>query len=40
LYRKTIGGCAEALYSKIDDLLHSHLSEQRMYEKMDNDMGA
>jgi len=40
LYRKTIGGCAESLYGKIDELLHSHLSEQRMYEKMDSDMGA
>ncbi len=35
LYRKTIGGCAEALYEKIDELLTAHLSEQRMYEKME-----
>ena len=35
LYRKTIGGCAEALYDKIDDLLTSHLTEQRMYEQME-----
>ena len=35
LYRKTIGGCAEALYDKIDELLTAHLSEQRMYEKME-----
>jgi hypothetical protein len=35
LYRKCIGGCAEGLYEKIDDLLTSHLSEQRMYEQME-----
>ena len=35
LYRKTIGGCAEALYDKIDEMLTAHLSEQRMYEKME-----
>tara|TARA_R100001443_G_scaffold977_2_gene3854 strand:- start:39212 stop:39466 length:255 start_codon:yes stop_codon:yes gene_type:complete len=35
LYRKTIGGCAEAVYDKIDELLTAHLSEQRMYEKME-----
>tara|TARA_A100001201_G_scaffold93900_2_gene81607 strand:- start:354 stop:623 length:270 start_codon:yes stop_codon:yes gene_type:complete len=40
LHRKTIGGCAEALYGKIDDLLTAHLKDQRMYEKMDRDMGA
>ena len=35
LYRKTIGGCAEALYEKIDELLTVHLQEQRAYERMD-----
>ena len=35
LYRKTIGGCHLELYDKIDELLTSHLSEQRMYEKME-----
>ena len=35
LYRKTIGVCAEAIYDKIDEILTAHLSEQRMYEKME-----
>jgi len=35
LYRKTIGGCAEALYEKIEELLSAHLQEQRAYERMD-----
>ena len=35
LHRKTIGGCAEALYEKIDQLLTAHLQEQRAYERMD-----
>ena len=35
LYRKCIGGCAESLYGKIDELLTSHLTEQRMYERME-----
>ena len=35
LYRKTIGGCAEALYEKIAELLTAHLQEQRAYERMD-----
>ena len=35
LHRKTIGGCAEALYEKIDELLTDHLTEQRMYERME-----
>ena len=35
LNRKCIGGCAESLYEKIDELLTAHLSEQRMYEKME-----
>ena len=34
LYRKCIGGCAESLFEKIDELLSSHLSEQRMFERM------
>ena len=35
LYRKCIGGCTESLYGKIDELLTSHLTEQRMYERME-----
>ena len=35
LHRKTIGGCAEALFEKIDELLTAHLQEQRAYERMD-----
>ena len=35
LHRKTIGGCAEALYEKIDELLTAHLQAQRAYERMD-----
>tara|TARA_R110002012_G_scaffold208515_1_gene378620 strand:+ start:97 stop:333 length:237 start_codon:yes stop_codon:yes gene_type:complete len=35
LYRKTIGGCAEALYEKIEELLSAHLQEQRAYERME-----
>jgi len=35
LHRKTIGGCAEALFDKIDELLTAHLQEQRAYERMD-----
>ena len=35
LHRKTIGGCAEALYEKIDELLTDHRTEQRMYERME-----
>jgi hypothetical protein len=35
LHRKTIGGCAEALYEKIDELLTAHLQEQRAHERMD-----
>ena len=32
LHRKTIGGCAEALFGKIDELLTGHLKEQRACE--------
>lgn len=35
LHRKTIGGCAEPIYEKIDELLEAHLKEQRAYEKID-----
>jgi|TARA_R110002051_G_scaffold72463_2_gene130971 hypothetical protein len=35
LHRKTIGGCAEPVYEKIDELLEAHLKEQRAYEKLD-----
>jgi|TARA_R110001592_G_scaffold118418_3_gene320829 hypothetical protein len=31
--RKTIGGCAEELYGKIDELLSAYLEEQRSHEK-------
>jgi len=34
LYRKCIGGCAESLFDKINEMLSSHLSEQRMFERM------
>ena len=35
LYRKCIGGCAESMFDKIDELLTAHLSEQRIFERMD-----
>ena len=35
LHRKTIGGCAKALYEKIDQLLTSHLEDMRSYEKLE-----
>ena len=35
LHRKTIGGCAEALFGKINELLPAFLAEQRSYEMMD-----
>jgi len=35
LYRKCIGGCAESLFDKIDELLTNHLSEQRMFERLE-----
>jgi len=35
LHRKTIGGSAEALYEKIEDILTAHLQEQRAFERMD-----
>jgi hypothetical protein len=35
LNRKTIGGCSEPIYEKIDELLEAHLKEQRAYEKLD-----
>jgi len=35
LHRKTIGGCAEALFGKIDELLTSHLRDQRHFQKME-----
>lgn len=35
LHRKTIGGCAEALFGKINELLSALLLEQRGYELMD-----
>ena len=31
LHRKTIGGSAEALYDKIDEILTAHLQEQRAF---------
>jgi len=34
LHRKLIGGCAESVFDKINDLLTAHLSEQRMFERM------
>ena len=35
LHRKTIGGCAEALFEKINELLYGHLLEVRRDELMD-----
>ena len=35
LHRKTIGGCAEALFEKINELLYSHLVEVRRDELFD-----
>jgi hypothetical protein len=35
LHRKIIGGCAESLYSKIDELLTSHLKDQRAFQQME-----
>ena len=37
LHRKTIGGCAEALFGKINELLTAYLAEQRHFELMDKD---
>jgi|TARA_R100000664_G_scaffold34010_1_gene53336 hypothetical protein len=37
LHRKTIGGCAEALFTKINDLLSGYLREQRAFEMMDDE---
>jgi len=34
LNRKIIAGCSEALFDKIDEMLTSHLSETRMFERM------
>lgn len=34
LHRKLIGGCAESVFDKINDLLTAHLSEQRMFERL------
>jgi hypothetical protein len=33
LHRKVIGGCAEALFDKINDLLTGHLLDMRAYEQ-------
>jgi hypothetical protein len=35
LYRKCIGGCAESMFEKIDELLTAHLSEQRVFERLE-----
>ena len=37
LNRKIIGGCAEALYEKIDMMLSAYLSQQYVYEQQDRD---
>jgi len=34
LHRKLIGGCAESVFDKINELLTAHLSEQRMFERL------
>ena len=38
LNRNLIAGCAEALHSKLNELLQGHLAEQRAFERMDNDV--
>jgi len=35
LHRKTIGGCAQSLFDKVSDILDSYLTEQRHFERMD-----
>ena len=37
LNRKIIGGCAEALYDKIDKMLSAYLEQQYVYELQDRD---
>jgi hypothetical protein len=37
LNRKEIAGCAQSLFEKIDMVLAAFLSEQREYERMDNE---
>ena len=37
LNRKIIGGCAEALYDKIDMMLSAYLEQQYVYELQDRD---
>ena len=37
LHRKTIAGSAQSLFEKIDMVLTAFLSEQREYERMDNE---
>jgi hypothetical protein len=37
LNRKIIGGCAEALYEKIDMMLSAYLEQQYVYEQQDRD---
>tara|TARA_R100001082_G_C4359848_1_gene158775 strand:+ start:601 stop:867 length:267 start_codon:yes stop_codon:yes gene_type:complete len=37
LNRKEIAGCAQSLFEKIDMVLTAFLSEQREYERMDNE---
>jgi len=37
LNRKEIAGCAQSLFEKIDIILSGFLSEQREYERMDNE---
>ena len=35
LHRKLIGGCAESVFDKINELLTAYLAEQRMFEQME-----
>ena len=37
LNRKIIGGCAEALYDKIDMMLTAYLQQQYIFEQQDRD---
>jgi hypothetical protein len=36
LHRKLIAGTAKALFGKIDEILTGYLTEQRIYEKMED----
>jgi len=35
LHRKCIGGCAKAMFDKIDKILTAHLREARVFERLE-----